>query len=659
MASASKRRSTRQMASRKRSQYIDPETEDELMTPSEYDSDVELPRELDDSPRPSKRQRTVTPRPQRNTQSKSTAKGKAKAARPQRRREKVKIVVVGRPKRARAKDAAEHRSFAGPSDGVIPAWTTLPADVLRDIFFFGSQPLTRDNVTWLLGAARTCRAFAEPALEALYYWPSIWSPLHLHRLLELLQKREGRLMNYNRKVKRLDVDIRRLAYAAHNRPLFNLGDLLAKLPSLQHLEIVHPIDEPPYRELRIQAWQYQAPIFSSLESSHIRLTAWRWTRDMLKYRNGGVYTFMEHVHQSPAFATVRELVVCGFGEETELLEAAEGEDPTVHDLWTSISKLAQIKDISFISCSAAREKALTKLPTTLERLELSNCHEVNSDVLAHYLISGGLHLKELVLHHNPALDLAFLPGLKAQCPRLEELQMTFNFFSELQATNDAEPLYDELLQADEIPQWPSSMRAIDLQHMQKWKAAGAVNLFQSLVDSAAELPDLRYIVLHSHINTSWRDRTSFREQWIGRLERVFKRRDIPPSPHNGSKRQYRLWKEAQQKTKAFIESVASMAAPPQVEPVANSSASSRRRSQRVASTSVNIPIEVDSSDGDAGPSEDQSFVQGRCDVVDIRIDNQRPRENQFTEQDFLDTEASGDEDWNEDAEEAGDDGYAW
>jgi hypothetical protein len=49
-----------------------------------------------------------------------------------------------------------------------------------------------------------------------------------------------------------------------------------------------------------------------------------------------------------------------------------------------------------------------------------------------------------------------------------------------------------------------------------------------------------------------------------------------------------------------------------------------------------------------------------CDVVVIRIDNQRPRETQYNEGDFLDDEVSGDEDWNG-YDDIGDVGhsYAW
>ena len=52
-------------------------------------------------------------------------------------------------------------------------------------------------------------------------------------------------------------------------------------------------------------------------------------------------------------------------------------------------------------------------------------------------------------------------------------------------------------------------------------------------------------------------------------------------------------------------------------------------------------------------------IQGMCDVVDVLIDNLRPREQQLNEGDFLDEEASGDEDWNGDDDTPDEGGYAW
>ena len=64
-----------------------------------------------------------------------------------------------------------------------------------------------------------------------------------------------------------------------------------------------------------------------------------------------------------------------------------------------------------------------------------------------------------------------------------------------------------------------------------------------------------------------------------------------------------------------------------------------------------------------GKEEDEKgkeyFIQGMCDIVDIRIDNLRPAERQYSERDFLDQELSGDEEWNGDDALPGGTGYAW
>ena len=56
---------------------------------------------------------------------------------------------------------------------------------------------------------------------------------------------------------------------------------------------------------------------------------------------------------------------------------------------------------------------------------------------------------------------------------------------------------------------------------------------------------------------------------------------------------------------------------------------------------------------------DDLYVQGMCDVVDVWLDNQRPAEEQLREEDFIDDEASGDEDWNGDDDMPDGGGYAW
>jgi hypothetical protein len=53
----------------------------------------------------------------------------------------------------------------------------------------------------------------------------------------------------------------------------------------------------------------------------------------------------------------------------------------------------------------------------------------------------------------------------------------------------------------------------------------------------------------------------------------------------------------------------------------------------------------------------KEVIQGMCEVVEIRIDNLRPMENQFTADDFLGPPESDDEEWNGDND--GETSYAW
>ena len=125
MADPSKRRSVRQAVSRKRSVYVDPDTDDDF----EANLDVEPPAE---GPRPSSSKRRKTkPRP------KPTTRSRAKRRRP---------LVLGQPRKANTKEIpVTKKEFSGPSDYRVPPWTSLPLNILRDIFVFASQPLHEET----------------------------------------------------------------------------------------------------------------------------------------------------------------------------------------------------------------------------------------------------------------------------------------------------------------------------------------------------------------------------------------------------------------------------------------------------------------------------------------------------------------------------------
>ena len=350
-------------------------------------------------------------------------------------------------------------------------------------------------------------------------------------------------------------------------------------------------------------------------------------------------------------------------------------------LAATISQLPMVKDLTFISCDIIYDRFLDFLPKTIQRIELTNCLEITSDLLREYFKVSGSHLREVVLKHNPALNLSFLASLNATCPKLEALLMDFTYYSERLVTKDADPLYDELLPAEDVPTWPTTLRRLELSHAQKCSAEGAQNLFSSLIDNAPRLQDLRKLVIYAHINIPWRDRVGFRDQWIKRLRKVFLRPHTDPLPYLGSLRQYRLWKQAKGRPKpqgtyadsSELEQVTEkLTLSPQVQipRVATlptpQHGKEMRRSRRVAdnqtvqaSKSEPSTSETDSDSGEEEDGDPVKYIQGLCDVVDVAIDNQRPRETHFTERDFLDSEKSGDEDWDENADDAGMDGYAW
>lgn len=89
---------------------------------------------------------------------------------------------------------------------------------------------------------------------------------------------------------------------------------------------------------------------------------------------------------------------------------------------------------------------------------------------------------------------------------------------------------------------------------------------------------------------------------------------------------------------------------------------SKRKSARLAKrkhseTEDNMELSAPDRASDGGDGD--LFIQGMCDIVMVRIDNLRPTELQFNEQDFLDDELSGDEDWNGNDFDATAAGHAW
>ncbi|PVH80922.1 hypothetical protein DL98DRAFT_515065 [Cadophora sp. DSE1049] len=431
--------------------------------------------------------------------------------------------------------------------GVIPPWQSLPYHILIQIFQFATYPLYEEHTfqplpsgRWLLSVARLCRDFAEPAFTVLYLSPPLVPMVQAHRLVDLLMADPLPMaFKYRQKVESLRIDVGQVvAYTLPGSGLLDLHGLIKELPRLTDLEFYHQKDMSPYRNLDDNVkWTYTESIFEALEyvnpsadpmrgdkTSICRLRSWRWSS-----RLGGKKYSIEQIsaiHLKPSFASMQKVAFVNY--QVPFLKKDE-EDPE-HEkvLAKAINALPNLNHLIFESSTLVNAKLLPMLPTGLRNLELINCWEVIASDFAPFLLTHGRQLRCLTLNHNQSLSLAFLPMLGPGCPNLQVLRMNLTYYNLHVTYRDSEPLYEHLLEPDQVPVWPSTIQTIELIQLRKWENEAAEVFFQSLLDSAEDLPDLRRLTIQAILNIGWRDRASFRDKWVGSLNRVFKRTSKPP-----------------------------------------------------------------------------------------------------------------------------------
>jgi len=634
--------------------------------------------------------------------------------------------------------------------GIVPLWQTLPYHILLQIFKYAAYPLydvrsfqSSSSPSWLLRMARLCRNFTEPALTALYCSPPLVPMVQAHRLVDVLRADPTTMaFGYRQKIESLHIDVGQVvAYSLAGSGHLDLRDLVKDLPRLVDLELYHQLDMSPYRDLDAHIkWTYPESLFDALEyvdpsadpnrgdkTSICKLKSWRWSSRLAGKRWS--IENIQQIHLRPSFLDLRKIAFVNY----QVPVLGKGEEDPNHEkiLAESLRPLKNLEHLIFESSTLLNHKLLPLLPRNLRHLELINCWEVVADDFAEFLVTHGSQLRRLTLNHNQSLSLAFLPVLGSACPHLQVLKMNLTYYNLHATYRDSQPFYNELLLADQVPHWPTTLQILDLTQMRKWETDAAEMFFQSLLDSAATLPDLRKLNLQCILNIGWRDRAAFREKWYESLARAFKR--VSDAPREITTMRSRNELAPQPEPEAEIKEAAT---PPRKRlvieidahrPSSSSSASVHspaRRSQRTAAQAKaglyaespetsdtepdyqlpsdsfprpprsnglarelailkqtagmdsppdapSSPIAIDSdSDSDEpiimsvkrkdkGKGKAKEVVQGMCEIVEVRIDNLRPMENQATEADFLDEEPSGDEDWNEGDDIKGYEGYAW
>ncbi|KAL4782497.1 hypothetical protein BJX76DRAFT_332396 [Aspergillus varians] len=571
-------------------------------------------------------------------------------------------IELGRPLSKRRKAEETDTSFAG--SGVIPPWQTLPYHILFDIFLRASYPLVDERairrhstVSWLVGVALLCRSFHEPALAALYHSAPLIPAPKSHGLLSLLVKPQDSLStNYVSKIKELRVDVETLLVYKSGPTLgyFDLPKLIENTPQVNMLRLYHNSDHVvglPAWEFPRSKWIYPEALFAAINSSSIRLHSWDWNARFMNTQD--LLPLMLANHSQAPFKSVRELRILHISsEDTDGDEDVGIEDDREDVLAAALKQLPNLRRLEFLESSILNDLLLPKLPLNLTSLTINNCDDVTTANLSLFLASHGHSVRELSLSHNRHLSLSFIVNLKEACRFLEKFTMDISMH-DWSSFHDVEPHFEELLSPSEIPTWPTTLQHLELIQLRKWKENTAEAFFASLIEAAPELQSLRRLVISAILKTGWRDRASFREKWIGKLEKVFLRRSAPPNPALCTVSQHPQGQEPAKVTEGPRPDETEVTSP------------SKRKSARIAHLK---PSDAEDNQSPSPRSyrmnEDDSdndllTTQGMCDVVVIRIDNQRPRETQFNEQDFLDDELSGDEDWTGHDMDMDGGGHAW
>ena len=463
-------------------------------------------------------------------------------------------------------------------------------------------------------------------------------------------------INYRTKIKCLDIEVKNLLIKKSG---IDIQQLLAYTPLLERMRLYHNHDDldtvvwAQPSQAKGRRWAYPDELFQKLDEMNIKLKSWEWNG---RFPNGkDVLQTLSSAHVRPCFSELRELSFINI----TLPEKASGEDTSLSDtlLISALDRMPDLRSLTFRNCNILNTTTLARLPPNLSTLEITSCQYLTSDLLSLYLSTAGSSLTSLVLAGNQSMSLAFLANLSSLCPKLQHLKLDLTYIDP-SSYRDCSPLYDEAL-PDGPPSWPSSLVTIEIENLRQLSSPEAEDFFTSLVTAAPQLSQLRKIQIKAIIKSaSWRDRAEIRKKWIPRLEEVFLDRSEPMVLRSIRQPKVIIPKKVVEEIQPEVV---------QEREVEEEKKPAGRQSSRIAqlkelsvtqSQSNNTSDSEsfsDSSTVQSGPSprsqtkpainESGSFRQGKCSTVVLVLSDQRPAQEQYHENDFLDSERSGDEEW--------------
>ena len=528
------------------------------------------------------------PQPKRRRVSSAPSRGQMSARKLSTKRKATAIRRSRHALGAKKTTASMRGSNKKEEDGVlslggrVPPWQSLPYYILCEIFRYASSPILTDHfettpsISWLLRIALLCRAFAEPALSALYWSPPLCPPTRAHGLIShLALQTKNSTFNYRAKVRYLEIEVlRTLIHKYGGRDPINLAELVTHTPQLRGVGLRLLPDVSMMNRANnnlVRGWSAPKAVFSdatilAMEQSQISLKEWKWNW----YTTGIQYLppRLKAIHSKLPFQSLEDLTLANYQPFISLKpgKPKHGLDlvvsaPMVSDtiegqLAEAVTCLPGLKKLRLKWSDITNKQFLLGTPRNLELLEITDCYSINSELLSDFLLTHGQNIRELILDHNQALDLSFLVDFAVNCPKAEILKMDLTYYNSNLCYRDSDPKFTAILLKEEVPTWPSTLQHLELHHLRKWDIDTAELFFSSLVDSAALLPNLRHLDIKASLDESgWRERVAFRDRWVGRLETVFRRNSLPPSPYLKSIDAFKAYKAQTKKLNGVSSSI--------------------------------------------------------------------------------------------------------
>ncbi len=434
----------------------------------------------------------------------------------------------------------------------------LPYHVLLEIFVYASESSNdpsedRRTARWLLNAARTCKALIEPALTALYRSPPLLTVVKGGQLHHDL-KRDPALTRYNyrNKIHRLEINVVPvLGFSRSRENHFDIAELVSLTPNLRHLRLVEP--RVPVNSNTAgwwSRWTYPEKLFDALERTGIRLRSWGWDRRLT--RPDCTMSFIKAAHLLPPFQTLVHVAFIRYNgtfDESPLYSGSDASSPGgpqrlngAVELADALSVLSRLQSLHFERCPIVTDALLQRLPEGLTSLRLVDCPNLTFETLESYLRSHlGRSLRRLKLRSDDSMKPAFLAKLDQYCPELQVLDLECRYDNPRHSYGTH--LEMALSEVFESPRWPSTLQHLELVNFRMATIATAEAFFEALVRAGPNLPHLRELVFKAIIEDEWRARATFRELWVPRLKRIFKRKSDPPSTALMSMKHWRAYKE--------------------------------------------------------------------------------------------------------------------